>query len=72
MNWVRACKGLERACSDFACAAHLTELVLVGNLAMFFPNRELVWDSEKMEVKNLPELMLIVKPPFRYGWSLAV
>jgi predicted dehydrogenase len=70
MNWVRACKGLEKPCSDFMYAAPLSEMVLLGNLAMFFPNQELAWDSEKMEVKNLPDAMRIIKPVYRAGWSL--
>jgi predicted dehydrogenase len=70
MNWVRACKGLEKTCSDFDSAAPLTEMVLMGNLAMFFPNQELVWDNDKMEVKNLPDANRIIKPAYREGWSL--
>jgi hypothetical protein len=70
MNWVRACKGLEKASSDFDYGAALTETVLVGNLALFFPNQELFWDHEKAEVKDVLELAAIIKPPYREGWSL--
>ena len=70
MNWVRACKGLEKTCSNFDYASPLTEMVLMGNLAMFFPNQELTWDNAKMEVKDVPDANRIIKPAYRDGWTL--
>jgi hypothetical protein len=53
------------------CAASLTELLLLmGNLAMFFPNQEWVWDSETMEVNGLPDAIRIIRPAYRTGLSL--
>ncbi|MCI0499344.1 MAG: Gfo/Idh/MocA family oxidoreductase [Planctomycetales bacterium] len=70
MNWVRACKGQETACSDFQTAGPLSEMVVMGNLALFFPNEELMWDEAAAEIRNRPEAKAIITPSFRDGWTL--
>ena len=48
----------------------MTESVVMGNLAIRYPNKKLEWDGEKMEVTNFPEANQFVNPPYRQGWSL--
>src|SRR5512133_1092288 len=51
-DWVRACKGGKPASSNFDYSGPLSEAVLMGNLAVRFPNQALLWDGENMQVKN--------------------
>lgn len=42
----------------------------MGNLAVRYPGRELVWDGEKMEVTNDAEANAFVRSRYREGWAL--
>ena len=42
----------------------------MGNLAVRFPNRRLLWDGEKMEVTNDKEANTAVSRQYREGWTL--
>ena len=53
-DWLRACKGGPPASSSFDYSGPLSEMVLMGNLAVRFPDRQLLWDGEKMAVTNAP------------------
>ena len=44
----------------------------MGNLAIRFPNRELLWDGDRMKVTNVEEANALVNPPYREGWSIAM
>jgi len=46
------------------------ESVVMGNLAVRYPNKKLELDGEKMEVTNFPEANQLINPPYRQGWSL--
>jgi len=69
-DWVRACKGGEPASSNFDYSGPLTEMVVMGNLAVRFPGRRLLWDGPNMKVTNDEEANAYVNPPYREGWSL--
>ena len=69
-EWVAACKGGSRPMSNFDSAGPLTEIVLLGVLALRSPGRRLEWDSTNQQVKNAPELNQFVRPDYRKGWSL--
>jgi predicted dehydrogenase len=66
-DWIRACKGGERSCSDFSVAGPFTEWILLGALALRFEGK-LEWDAGKMKVTNNSEANQLVKPKFRKGW----
>jgi predicted dehydrogenase len=70
-EWVQACKGGKPAGSDFVDhAAHLAEVVLLGNIAIR-TNSKLHWDPVNMKFKgNIAEADALVNPPYRTGWSL--
>lgn len=59
MDWVRACKenagSRKETASNFDFAGPLTEMVLMGNLSLRLQglNRELEWDGERMEFRNI-------------------
>jgi predicted dehydrogenase len=69
-DWARACKGGKPAGSNFEYSGPMTESVVMGNLAIRYPQRKLEWDGEKMEVTNFPEANQFVNPPYRQGWCL--
>ena len=59
MDWVRACKenaeSRKEACSNFSYSGPLTEMVLMGNLAIRLQDlkRELEWDGKNMKMTNV-------------------
>ena len=69
-DWLRACKGGKPASSNFDYSGPLAETVLMGNLAVRYPNRRLLWDGEKMEVTNDKEANAYVRRQYRAGWAL--
>jgi hypothetical protein len=68
-DWVRACKGEGEACSNFDYSGPLSEMVLMGNLAVR-SGQYLEWDGENMKVTNHPEINKYVHRPYREGWVL--
>ena len=69
-DWLRACKGGPKACSNFDYSGPLAEMVVAGNLAMRFPGKKLMWDGDNMKVTNLPEANDYVHRQYRQGWTL--
>jgi hypothetical protein len=68
-DWLDACKGGAPASSNFDYGARLTELALLGVLALRL-GRRLEWDAERMEVRNMSEAEPIIREPYRAGWEL--
>jgi len=69
-NWAEACKGGEPACSNFNYSGPLTETVVMGNLAIKYPNKKLNWDGANMRVTNFAEANDFVNMHYREGWVL--
>ena len=70
MNWVEACKGGEPASSNFDYSGPLTEMVLMGNLAIRVPGERLLWDGENMTVTNNEDANKYIRREYRNGWEL--
>lgn len=68
-DWIQACKGGEPASSNFDVSGNLTEIVLLGNLALRTGQR-LDWDGKNMKVTNFPEANQYVQREYRKGWQL--
>ena len=69
-EWIDACKGGKPSGSDFVLhAAHLAEVVLLGNIAIRTEQR-LQWDGENMKFTNCDAANAYLNPPCRQGWSL--
>lgn len=68
-DWVDACKGGPPAGSNFDYAGHLTEIVLLGVLALRTGKR-IVWDAATMEAKGVPEAAPFIRESYRPGWEL--
>ena len=69
-DWLDACKGGEPASSNFEYGAALTELVLLGTVALR-TGKMLRWDAAGMKAKNAPEADAFLKDAYRKGWEVA-
>ncbi|MBN2476131.1 MAG: Gfo/Idh/MocA family oxidoreductase [Pirellulales bacterium] len=70
-EWVAACKGGRPAFSNFDHAGPLTEMVLLGNLAVRAGvGNKVEWDGPAMKSTNRPELNSLVRRDYRPGWEL--
>jgi predicted dehydrogenase len=68
-EWVRGCKGGPMPLSHFGYAGPLTEMVLLGNVAIR-TGKKLMWDGPSMSITDLPEANEYLHRPYREGWSL--
>jgi predicted dehydrogenase len=70
-DFTRACRGGEPACSNFEVAARLTELILLGDLAIKAGlNKTVEWDGVNAKCTNLPELNRFIHREARQGWTV--
>lgn len=69
-DWIKACKGGDPASSNFEYSGPLTETVLMGNLAIRFPNKKLKWDGKNMRITNNDQANEFVHRKYRQGWTL--
>ena len=68
-DWLEACKGGKPASSNFEYGARLTEIVLLGNVALRTGKR-LQWDPAALKAKNAPEADNFIKEQYRAGWEI--
>jgi hypothetical protein len=69
LDWVRACKGGESSCSDFAITGPYAEWLALMAIAYRVPGK-FDWDSKNVRFTNNAEANKYVKPVFRKGWEL--
>jgi len=69
-DWLDAVRANRQAGSSFDYGGPLTEIALLGAIAIRFPGEELRWDAAEMRCTNLAEANAHVAPPFRGGWRL--
>src|SRR4029077_5947081 len=67
LEWIAACKGGTKPYSNFDVAAYLTEIILLGCIALRV-GKKLEWDGPNMRATNAPEAAQFVKRQFRKGW----
>ncbi|MHC4324404.1 MAG: Gfo/Idh/MocA family oxidoreductase [Planctomycetota bacterium] len=70
-EWLEACKGGPKALSSFDYAGPLSEMVLLGNLAVRL-GRKIEWDTKALRATNAPEADELVRREYRKGWDLTV
>jgi hypothetical protein len=63
-EWLNACKGGQPAYSNFDIAAYLTEIILLGCVALRV-GKKLEWDGPNMKAKNAPEAAQYVRREYR-------
>lgn len=70
LEWISACKGGPTPYSNFDVAAYLTEIILLGCVALR-AGKKLEWDGPNMRATNAPEAEQFVKRAYRKGFELA-
>ena len=68
-EWLDVCKGGTVFSSDFQYGAALTEVGLLGLVAMRVGKR-ISWDAKAMKCPNAPEADRFLKESYRAGWEL--
>jgi hypothetical protein len=68
LEWIAACKGGKPGYSEFDIAAYLTEIILLGCIALRV-GKKLEWDGPNMKATNAPEAAQFVKRNYRKGWE---
>ena len=67
-EWLTACQeGSPAFCNFIDFAADITELMLLGNLAIRL-GRRIEWDAANMTVKDCPEAEQFLRRRYRRGW----
>lgn len=69
-DWLNACKGGPPASSNFQYGAKLTELALLGILALRLGKR-IAWDAADLKVPGVAAADALINEPRRKGWELA-
>jgi predicted dehydrogenase len=72
-DWVRACKegkNATPASSHFDYGGPLTEMVLLGMIAIRIKDQNLIWNSKELKFENNEEASRLVHKEYREGWSL--
>ncbi len=67
-DWLNAITTGRPACSNFEYSVPLTEMVLLGNIALRTGKR-IEWNSRRMRVTNLPQANRYVSRTYREGWA---
>ncbi|MCX7044840.1 MAG: gfo/Idh/MocA family oxidoreductase, partial [Candidatus Sumerlaeota bacterium] len=70
-NFFNAVRGGEPACSNFEVASKLTEMLLLGCLAMKAGlHKKIEWDGENTKCTNMPEINQYIARQYRKGWQV--
>ncbi len=69
-DWLRAIREGGTAGSDFSYGGPLTELAMLGIIALKLPGTKLAWDAAAMRFTNCDEANRYIDPPYRQGWTL--
>ncbi len=68
-DWIDACKGGKPASSNFDYAGPLTEVILLGNVALR-TGKKLAWDGLNIKATNAPEADRYIRPEYHNNWTL--
>jgi len=69
-DWLQAIRAGGKAGSDFSYGGPLTEIAMLGVIALKMPGTKLEWDGPSARFTNSDEANQYVNPPYRQGWSL--
>ena len=67
-----ACKAgkADGAGANFSYGGHLTEIVLLGNVA-YRSGKKIQWDTNEMRATNAPDAEPFIRRDYRRGWTLS-
>jgi hypothetical protein len=70
-EYANAIKGGPAPRSNFAeYSGPLTEVILLGNLAVWVTGKKIEWDAKKLQATNAPEVADIVRKKYHNGYSI--
>jgi predicted dehydrogenase len=70
-EWIEACRGGQPPSETWqTCAAALTEIVVLGNLAVRQAGKRLEYDAANMKFPNDKAATKLLKPDYQNGWKL--
>jgi len=69
-DWIQAIRTGKKADADFSYGGPLTEIALLGVIAIKRLGTKLEWDAERMQFSNCSEANALLSSPYRPGWSL--
>jgi hypothetical protein len=67
LNWVDAAKGNGQTDSPFEYAAKLTEVMLLGVVALR-AGKKILYDGANMRITNVPDANQYLSRQYRQGW----
>ncbi|MBC8352872.1 MAG: Gfo/Idh/MocA family oxidoreductase [Planctomycetes bacterium] len=70
-EWLAACKQGGTASCDFSYGARLTEICLLGNIAIR-TGKTLKWDDQQMRTSNGVDVERLLRREYREGWNVQV
>jgi predicted dehydrogenase len=68
-DWLNGCKGGPQPSANFEYGANLTEVGLLGIVALR-TRKKLQWDAKAMKATNAPEADAFLKGSYRPGWEI--
>ncbi len=68
-DWIRACKDGNPASSTFDYGGPLTEMALLGMIAIRMKNKILKWDTKNLRFTNNDEANKLLHIDYREGWK---
>ena len=69
-DWLNAIRNGTQAGSDFSYGGPLTEIAMLGVVAIKMAGTKLEWDPENLRFTNCAEANQYIEPQYRAGWSL--
>lgn len=70
INWIDAIRGRQEVTSPFSYAAKLTEIMLLGVVALN-AGKKIQYDGATMKIANAPEAEQFLRREYRSGWALS-
>ncbi len=68
-QFVDACRGKGQTSAPFSYAGPMTEVALLGNIALHFPHEKLLWEGERMQFRGHEAATAKVYPDYRDDWA---
>lgn len=69
-DWIEAIRTERQAGSNFDYGGPLTQVALLGLIAIRFPGQTLPWDDQAMRFTNNDAANSLLRPAYRSGWHL--
>lgn len=69
-DWAEAIRTNRPAGSNFAYGGPLTEIALLGLIALRYPGQKLNWDAAAMRFTNHTQANAHLRTPYRPGWTV--